>query len=270
MAYLFWVRMERILHDAWLDQSSGVAIVMMKLRTWAAAAAMLALSGAAQSALVNRGGGMIYDTTANITWLADMNYAYTSGYAASGVAPGSTWDENTIWTDGSMGWAAAKNWADNLVYGGFSDWRLPTLNPSDTTCSNSYDPTGGFGPQYYGYHCTGGELSRLFVTELGNKALESVLDQTGDTAEQIANLALFSNVQSYSYWSGTEYAPSPGYAWFFFPNYGNLNFTNKESAFYAVAVRPGDVAATVPEPQTLVLAMMAMGGAMLMRRKQPR
>ena len=81
---------------------------MTKLKTWAAAAAMLALSGAAQSALINRGGGMIYDTTANITWLADMNYAYTSGYAANGVAPYSTWGENTIWTDGRMGWAALR------------------------------------------------------------------------------------------------------------------------------------------------------------------
>jgi len=95
---------------------------MRKIKTWAAAAAMLALSGAAQSALINRGGGMIYDTTANITWLADMNYAVTSGYAASGVAPGSMGE---IYTDGRMGWAAAKSWADNLVYGGFSDWRLP-------------------------------------------------------------------------------------------------------------------------------------------------
>ena len=52
----------------------------MKLKeSWATAAAMVALSGAAQAALVNRGGGMIYDTTRNITWLADMNYAATSG-----------------------------------------------------------------------------------------------------------------------------------------------------------------------------------------------
>ena len=243
---------------------------MMKLRTWAAAAAMLALSGAAQSALVNRGGGMIYDTTANLTWLADMNYAYTSGYAASGVAPGSAYDENTIWTDGRMGWAAAKNWADNLVYGGFSDWRLPTVNPSDTTCSYNFDAGGGFGLQYYGYNCMGGELSRLFVSGLGNKEGESVLEQTGDTAEQIANLALFSNVQSYEFWSGTEYAPDTREAWYFVNYFGRQDSLIKYFPIYAVAVRPGDVAATVPEPQTLALAMMAMGGAMLMRRKQPR
>ena len=46
---------------------------MKALKTWAAASAMVALSGAAQAALVDRGGGMIYDTTRNITWLAD-NY----------------------------------------------------------------------------------------------------------------------------------------------------------------------------------------------------
>ena len=40
----------------------------MKLKkSWAAAAAVLALSGAAQAALVACGGGMIYDTTRNIT-----------------------------------------------------------------------------------------------------------------------------------------------------------------------------------------------------------
>ncbi len=47
-------------------------------------------------------------------------------------------------------------------------------------------------------------------------------------------------------------------------------YLNEQHARPSAAVRPGDVAATVPEPQTLVLAMMAMGGAMLMRRKQPR
>ena len=84
---------------------------MKTLKRLAAAAALIALSGAAQAALVNRGGGMIYDTTRNITWLANMN------------------------TTGLMTWAAATTWANNLVHGGFDDWRLPTLNPADTTCS---------------------------------------------------------------------------------------------------------------------------------------
>ena len=196
---------------------------------------------------------MIYDTTRNITWLADMNYAKTSGYTGTGV----------------MTWAAATAWASHLVYGGFNDWRLPTLNPSDTSCSLNYNPGGGFPQQYYGYNCTGGELSGLFVTDLGDKAGKSVLNQVGDTAEQIANLALFSNVQSYYYWSGTEYAPYPSDAWVFGTYDGFQGYGDKFDALYAVAVRPGDVAASVPEPQTLALALLALGATLVARRRRP-
>ena len=231
---------------------------MKFVKSWMAAAAMVVVTGAAQAALVNRGGGMIYDTTRNITWLADMNYAKTSGYTGTGVN-----------ADGTMTWAAATAWASNLVYGGFNDWRLPTLNPSDTSCSLNFNPGGGVPQQYYGYNCTGGELSGLFVTDLGNTAGKSVLNQAGDTAEQIANLALFSNVQSDAYWSGTEYAPFPSYAWYFVTVDGFQDRGGKNSALYAVAVRPGDVAASVPEPQTLALALLALGATVVARRRRP-
>ena len=231
---------------------------MKTLKTWVAAAALVALTGAAQAALVDRGGGMIYDTTRNITWLADMNYAQTSGHTGTGVN-----------ANGRMTWDAATAWANNLVYGGFSDWRLPTLNPADATCSIIFNPGGGFPIQYFGTSCTGGELSGLFVTDLGNKAFESVLNQVGDTPEQIANLALFSNVQSVIYWSGTEYAPSPGSAWDFSAGNGGQFTGAKLYALYAVAVRPGDVTASVPEPQTLALALLALGAAVVARRRRP-
>ena len=230
---------------------------MKPLTLWAAAAALLVTTGAAQAALVNRGGGMIYDSTQDITWLADMNYAQTSGHTGTGVN-----------ANGTMTWDAATAWADNLVYGGFSDWRLPTLNPSDTTCSDNFDPGGGFSQQYLLHNCTGGELSGLFVTDLGNKANESVLNPAGDTVEQIANLALFSNVQSYVYWAGTEYAPEPSDAWSLGTGDGFQAEVDKLEALYAVAVRPGDVA-PVPEPQTLALALLAMGAAVAARRRRP-
>ena len=200
---------------------------------------------------------MIYDSTRNITWLADMNYAQTSGHTGTGVD-----------VDGKMTWSAATAWADNLVYGGFSDWRLPTLNPADTTCSN-FASGGGFPNQYFGTGCTGGELSGLFVTDLGNKANESVLNQVGDTPEQTANLALFSNVQSWEYWSGTEYAPNPAFAWTFATNVGNQSIFGMLNVLYAVAVRPGDVVASVPEPQTLALALLALGATVVARRRRP-
>jgi hypothetical protein len=64
----------------------------------------------AHAALNDRGGGLIYDSDLNITWLADANYADTSGYN----------------TNGLMNWDAANTWAANLNYGGFDDWRLST------------------------------------------------------------------------------------------------------------------------------------------------
>ncbi len=223
---------------------------MKRLKTWAAAAAMLALAGAAQASpmtLVDGGLGVL-DSAAKLEWTADMNLA-----------------------GGTMTWAAANAWIATLNtnnYAGHKDWRLPTLNPSDTSCSLNFNPGGGFSQQYYGYHCTGGELSHLFVTDLGNKAGESVLDQTGDTAEQIANLALFSNVQSYDYWSGTASAPVPYFAWFFGTVEGGQGFDFKSNALYAVAVRPGDVAAAVPEPQSLALVMLALGAGLLATKRR--
>lgn len=226
---------------------------MRTLKILAAAVGLVALTGVAQAALVSRDGGMIYDTTRDITWLADMNYAQTSGHTGIGVN-----------ANGTMTWDAATAWANNLVYGGFDDWRLPTSNPADTTCDRSV----GNPQQYYGFNCTGSELSGLFVTDLGNKANESVLTQVGDTAEQIANLALFSNVQFSAYWYGTEYVNSTG-AWIFGTMEGGQTIDSKSVAWHAVAVRPGDVAfAAVPEPQTLALALMALGATAVVRRSR--
>ncbi len=47
-------------------------------------------------------------------------------------------------------------------------------------------------------------------------------------------------MQSYVYWSGTEYAPNTNNAWNFNTNNGNQNNNNKNNEFYAWAVRPGE------------------------------
>lgn len=240
---------------------------MRILKTWTAATLALALAGTAHAALINRGGGLIYDTTQNLTWLADMNYALTSGYAAAhGVPPYPTVDTNAVYTTGGMGWAAAQRWAEGLVYGGYDDWRLPTLNPSDTSCRISRDLGDGSGPQHFGSGCIGGELSHLFVVDLGNKE-QSVLYTFGDSAEQIANQALFKNLHAFSYWSGTAYAPGPGYAWYFHAYDGSQLIQGVAAGFLAIAVREGDVA-TVAEPHGLGLAVLALCAAF--SRRTPR
>jgi hypothetical protein len=242
---------------------------MRSLKSWAAAATMVALSGAAQAALVSRAGGtMIYDSVRDITWLADMNYAFSSGYATANAGGAGS---HTVLQNGLMGWDAANTWANNLVYGGYSDWRLPTLNPLDTSCSGSRTPIG-FPTEYLGFNCTGGELSGLLVTELGynNIAQSAAVITSDDTAEQIANLALFSPVRTPRYWSGTEYVPNTSEAWYIDTIDGYQRSRDKFTAMFAVAVRSGDVAATVPEPQSLVLALLALGVAVMVRKRKPR
>ena len=69
------------------------------MRNYLLTAFLVALPLTANSALLERLGGLAYyDTDADLTWLADANYAQTSGYD----------------TDGLMLWADANAWATNL------------------------------------------------------------------------------------------------------------------------------------------------------------
>lgn len=176
----------------------------------------------AHASLIDRGGGLIYDTDLNITWLANANV-------------------NSLMT-----WGNATIWAINLSYAGYDDWRLPTR---DTSCS--------------GYNCTGGEMGHLFYDELGGTAAYSILSSTDP------DLALFTNVQqSNLYWSGSEFAPDPHYAWGFDFNGGYQYADNKiYNGGYAWAVRPGDVAA-VPVPAAAWLFGSGLLGLAGVARRQ--
>jgi hypothetical protein len=223
-------------------------------RPWrpAAAAALAALvsAGTAHAALINRGGGLIYDTVQDITWLADLNPSKTQ-YDNTGGAQG--------YADGQMEWLQANIWANGLVYGGYTDWRLPSVVQPDASCSNQFDPGDGTGVRSSGSGCVGSEMGHLFYNDLGGNAGESLLDATGDSATEIANLALFSNPQDGLYWSSTNYAPNSNFAWAFFTTDGSQNAWNKGFQFIALAVRRGDSVSTVGEPGAAALSALALG-----------
>jgi len=209
-------------------------------------AALVCCTATTQAALVSRAGGLVYDDVQNITWLQNWS------------------------TTAAMSWAAANTWANNLVYGGYSDWRLPAANTTATSnCSDNFAPGGGFPNQYFGFNCTGSEMGYMFYNYLGGKAGESVLTQGSDTQLEKANFALFTNVQPFAYWSGTEYAPNPIIAWYFDNSIGRQANAQKNDFFLsAVAVRSGDVVAPVPLPAAgwLLLAGVGALSALKLRR----
>lgn len=193
----------------------------------------LGMSGNADAALVGRlaatPGGTdyqaYYDDVADLTWLADANYAVTSGYAAANASSSSE-----INTFGQMTFQGANDWVAQLSVNGATGWRLPTTLQPDSTCNGS--ASTGFG-------CTGSELGNLFYNVLGGTSQNDIVDAHN------ANYNLFSNIQSYTYWSGTVFDLSS--AWSFSFSGGHQSASPKSSLVYAWAVRTGDVSA-VPIP----------------------
>lgn len=83
----------------------------------------------------------------------------------------------------------------------------------------------------------------------------------------LTKVTAFTNVQTLTYWSGTE---GTGFlsttAEIFDTKAGNAQRVLKSGTSYAVAVRTG----SVPEPQTLALALLALGATVVVRTRQPR
>ena len=192
---------------------------------------MLLLAGQSQAALIDRGGGLIYDDVLDVTWLQDASYAYTSG-----AAP---------W--GSLNWADTMNWVSNLEYVDtvrgvvLDDWRLPTAINS---------------PDSFGYDLSGqsSELAYMYYVNLGYAP--NYTPETTDPAPTSSNYNPFINLSYRGYWTGTE-GTFAGRVWHFHFHFGKQGLTSANDNLKIWAVRDGDVAAltspstSVPEPGTL-------------------
>jgi len=96
-------------------------------------------------------------------------------------------------------------------------------------------------------------MGHLYYTELGNAGgYDTSGNWNGCTISPpsycLTNTGPFLNLQTYTYWSGTEYSVYPNDAWAFYTNSGQQNDLPKYNTPYglitaaaAIAVRPGDV-----------------------------
>jgi len=205
------------------------------------AISLFALSS--NAALIDRGGGLIYDDVLNVTWLQDANYAQSSGYDA----------------DGQMIWSTATAWASGLSYYDsvrnvtWDDWRLPTmLDTGAQGCDNSFNGTDcGYNVQTGSAATTVySEMASLWYDTLGNLALYDTSGTMPQPGWGLSNTGPFSNLQSAFYWLGLTYAPDTTAAWDFDAGAGS-QFAHPKTvySYYAWAVRDGDVAAiTSPVP----------------------
>lgn len=211
---------------------------------------IVGIAGGANAALWDRGGGLIYDDVLDITWLQDANYAKTSRYDS----------------DGLMTWAEAMTWADSLVYRDsirgvdYDDWRLPTTFAGPFAWG--YD-----GTTTAGYNITSSEMGYMYYTNLGNKGFYATGGTWSQSGWGLQNTGPFTNLQSYYYWSGTEYSANPDDAWYFVLDYGYQSVICKDFGnFYAWAVRPGDVSA-IPLPGAVWMLGSGLACAAALRRK---
>jgi hypothetical protein len=179
---------------------------------WISLLALLGACSAAQAELVDTGNGLVNHVDANITWVADANLFVTEAAAnpdlvadvirvwnATVADPYAPWPYEDVLdasefstSSGYMTYHAALAWIHYLnaqVYKGYSNWRIPAIDPVPAGCFERLCREGE-----RDYEFDDAEFFRLFYQELGGSESSELIDTHN------ANFDLFTNVGTGSLW----------------------------------------------------------------------
>ncbi|MEO7387543.1 MAG: VPLPA-CTERM sorting domain-containing protein [Gammaproteobacteria bacterium] len=250
----------------------------MRIQSLIGVAALCVASASADAALLGRDlngspGSFeaYYDTTLNVSWLANANLAITNTFGVGGISGTGrmTWDT-------ANAWIAAMNSANYL---GVNSWRLPKMvDIGGNGCTvNSFVSYNG-GDCGYNVVSTGAqasEMASLYYDTLGNLAFYNTSGVPNFASPSIQNTGPFQNLGNTLYWYDLETSTSssgfdfgePLNAWYFgMPSGGQRPQDKTDNSLTTWAVVNGDIA-VVPVPAAVWLFGSAMGVLGFARRR---
>lgn len=262
--------------NAWVSKlSCGFVMVALAAGVGSSHAAPVSGQGTWEQTLQGRdldgnadnGFEAYYDTTQDLTWLADANWAATSGASASGLLIG----RSPYWGIPGVPLEAA-GFAFTADLYGVDDWTLPGVSLGREIYETRCEPWRTYCDQVPSgrFEVVQGssQLQHLMEVTLGNRS-------SGDAVYVLNNSGPFKNLQGGPYWS-SQFA----YTAYFGDNFSGWSYdtttglhkqrSSISQTGYAWLVRKGDVAA-IPEPQTVVLwalGLMALAGAVSRRKAE--